>query len=738
MKKKNIKHIVISVLFALCALFFCAACGSSEKEYDYELFEKSYTCEFGSSFLLPQRSYKGSAIIYEVKSENKAVEVFNNTFQIASMSEYNVTVKYKNGEIISVFTVIPTDNMAPDVLFEQGSYVVYVGEEFVLPEVGVFDNVDGEITEYVEELYFNGSQISFSKTNIPDCTGEYEYRITATDGNNNTSVRSAYFPAKERKYVNDMAFALNSSYGIKEQIKPIYGADMSVSDEIRFGDEPSLKIDFDKTVDTVSLRFGNSYVNDISEYDYLFFSVYSKLDVGKMISVNWTSLYGSNLKSDEWVDFIIPIDENLTGSSFNALISSKDWKNPDNLTLFLQSGKSLIGGSIYLSNVYLIKTDKATFLSEGNDYLGATEKESFRNGYKKLTAEYNCLSEEDKTDASSVMSGIKKQYFRLEVLYSGDEYNPDTVFYGSKSFSKNMIKSAGNNWNLVGYDENVKRTANSQGSATITFVEEYHQPNACMVILDSPITNTAGYSYAKLYAYNGLKDYDESKIVSLAFMGAKTGATVKSAADGWVEYYLPLPEGKNVVDTWLVCQVGEYGNYGYPTGSMFIDDITFIKDDDGVPEDSGTYCSFDNEFEVQRNVSVWSNDNFALSTEVKYNGANTLAMSLIPRGGRSGVILSYSKMKKLFAKENVKSVTVEFYYKTSDATGANYISLAYNGFTAVNANGEWQKYSVILNADTDYSGYFVLLFSYDVAGAFINRPMSGTVYISSPTYKCNY
>ena len=738
MKTNKIKLILAAIFAFICVLSFAVGCKTAAN-YDYETFQKTYTCEFGSLFSLPARSYKGKSVVYEVKADGKTVEVFNNAFAVTVMADHDVTVKYKDGKTISRFTVIPKDAQAPEIFFDKTSFIAYVGESFKLPEITVTDNVDGKISNYTRKLYFNGKEIDFAKTVTPQAVGQYEYKVTAADDSGNKSEQSAYFPIKERKNVHDTVFALNSDYGMTEQIKPVFGANFSISEEIRYGDEPSLKIDFDESVDTLSFKFGNAYIKDISDYGYLFFSVYSDLSVSKTISVNWTSLYGASLKKGEWVDFIIPIDERLTGTSFNSLIAASDWTNPENIILFLQSGKTRIGGSLYLSNIYLIKTDKETFLSEGREYLGETTSNSFRNGYKKLTADFNSLADTDKDESvKQAMQQIKQTYFRLEVEASGGTYNPDTLLYGSRAFTKNMIRPAADNWSAVSYDTQKKRTPDSDGSVAITFVKEFNQPNACLKITDAPFDDSGSYTYARFYAYNGLTDYDANKSITLAFMGATAGAVMKSADAGWVEYFLPIPANKKISEMWLVCQCGEYNNYGYPSGSVYIDDITLIKDDEGEIGDDGTYCSYENSLELIQGVSKWDAGAYSMSEAVKHDGKNTLEIDIVPRGGRCGVVISYKKAQALFNKQGVKSVTFEFYYSVKDCEGVNYISLAYNGFQAAETDGAWHKYSVTLDADADYSAYFVLLLSYNGDGSFSNRPMSGKIYISPITYKCNY
>ena len=237
---------------------FAVGCKTAA-DYDYETFQKTYTCEFGSLFSLPAKSYKGKSVVYEVKADGKTVEVFNNAFAVTVMADHDVMVKYKDGKTISRFTVIPKDAQAPEIFFDKTSFIACVGESFELPEITVTDNVDGKISNYTRKLHFNGKEIDFAKTVTPQAVGQYEYKVTATDGRGNKSEQSAYFPVKERENVHDTVFALNSDYGMTEQIKPVFGANFSVSEEIRYGDEPSYK---------ENVRFPFGYGLSYAKFEY--------------------------------------------------------------------------------------------------------------------------------------------------------------------------------------------------------------------------------------------------------------------------------------------------------------------------------------------------------------------------------------------------------------------------------------------------------------------------------------
>lgn len=175
------------------------------------------------------------------------------------------------------------------------------------------------------------------------------------------------------------------------------------------------------------------------------------------------------------------------------------------------------------------------------------------------------------------------------------------------------------------------------------------------------------------------------------------------------------------------------------SGSLYVTNVEYT-----VNTDSGICADFTNNENVELNLgSAWTGiAGYESTSEMQYNGENTLKLSLNSSTYGAGIFVESGYLKGLIAQignNGYESVTVGFRYNASQVTGnASYIGIsvgdAYD--ISLNKSAGWQDASFTITA---MPANYILHVSATNGGSWVSGSfsISGVLYVSSLEYKLN-
>jgi hypothetical protein len=429
---------------------------------------------------------------------------------------YTAVIDEKNS-LKKTVTVNVTDNEKPVVIVSGISYV-YANTVFNIPGVTVNDNSKLSITASIklyrvsgderEEISFQGTSLTLSEV------GEYVFVISASDFSGNTEVKEHTLTVLDNKYfkaINISNSADNLSLGVKvgnPLFEGNYGFD---ADKKRTAlSEGAAYIDT-KAGDTV-YEYPNFFINNVvmskqefvsameEEGAYISVWVYvessESIDLRFMIDWEPPSLLNV-LSKNEWHN--IKITKERIISSGNTLESYFDLIDSSSTFLFARNYQSK-ECRIYFDSIYVAKDGEITIDMPltGYDVGDEVEINAVSSDVGKFVYEVSAGNETRLLENSrftiwstgSTVITVRSAYgyinasdaISIQVSGPREQEGALQVFDGEGDLGLG-VKPDGINIGTSGFDNNIKRTALSQGSAYIdTGSEQY--PN---LFIENPI-----------------------------------------------------------------------------------------------------------------------------------------------------------------------------------------------------------------------------------------------------------
>ncbi len=205
MRKFLIKF--LAVITVLCVMLSAACAQESKTDATLVDFtDVTISAEYGSTYTVTDYVYDTDGVRYTLSATVKdgdgnkvdADEGF-------TVTEESYTVTYKvtfNGKTVKKVVTLEAYSK-PMITINRGEFLYGLGLPYIVPEVTVTDYIDGEITDYVKEIYYvdyyeeikldyNGTAATY----MPEELGNYYLKVTATNSSGVTNSVKVYFTVK--------------------------------------------------------------------------------------------------------------------------------------------------------------------------------------------------------------------------------------------------------------------------------------------------------------------------------------------------------------------------------------------------------------------------------------------------------------------------------------------------------------------------------------------------------------
>lgn len=184
---------ILTLLMSICCMFGLVACKEEETQIVLVDFtDTELVIEYGDSYAIEEYVYDTDGVRYPLTvkiTDADGEEVSYESELIVSKPMYTVVYSVEINGGISKKTVTITVSSKPIITLDKEERTFALGLlPYTIPEITVMDDVDGEITEFVKEIYYvNGTQEEKTDYNgtdatfMPDKIGTYYLKITATN-----------------------------------------------------------------------------------------------------------------------------------------------------------------------------------------------------------------------------------------------------------------------------------------------------------------------------------------------------------------------------------------------------------------------------------------------------------------------------------------------------------------------------------------------------------------------------
>lgn len=211
MRKFLIKF--LTVITVLCVAFSVACAQESKTDATLVDFtDVTVSAEYGSTYDVSDYVYDTDGVRYTLSAtvkdcDGNVVEA-GEGFAVTAES-YTVTYKVTfNGETVKKVVTLEAYSK-PMITVNRGEFLYGLGLPYIVPEVMVTDYIDGDITDYVKEIYYvdyyeevkldyNGTAATYT----PEELGNYYLKVTATNSSGVTNSVKVYFTVKTPGTVN--------------------------------------------------------------------------------------------------------------------------------------------------------------------------------------------------------------------------------------------------------------------------------------------------------------------------------------------------------------------------------------------------------------------------------------------------------------------------------------------------------------------------------------------------------
>lgn len=729
--KKTVKRFLIATLGLLFTGLVFTACSedldSSSPSLENSPFLENYQAEYGEVYYFETSVLNGRPLEYSVSQNGNSIAVSNNGFMISSLEPYTVNVKYVGEKVfLDTFEIQAKDNGAPHIAFSYQEKIVMENSSVVLPIVSVSDNKDNDI-QYTAKLMQGENEIVISGNEFQAISGEYQYKVVATDSAGNTTEKICLITAGGKL---DIAKAVNwtSPNGGVEYCREISGGTLETSNEIVYGGfQSSFKVTINEPTTTTCLTVKNALIEDISEYDYFLVYMYNDMTSSRMYSVNWSPQHVGVLNQREWVPIIYPINENLVSDSNNLIYrGQQDWRNCNGLRFYIQDS-GLASGSIYLTDIFLLDVpDEEEFLDEISLFESLTPSDEWRSQYNLINAEYNVLKSTDvEMDFNSGMGRTNAKYSQLVL----DElYEENTLAYADENLAISQLVGNGDVWSLpaqVSKNTQVKY-GDESGSFEIEFRLDRNRANT--KVINPSVYKKAPAGEVVFMVKNATKS--ELKIYNLET--ADTGVWPIRVSNEWQEVRLAVDslEPLETLELILYTMDGELVKpLDDGMAKVYYSNIRFVP-----CEDSASYLLMSENY-VGTFVDNWAGNevvSFVTDSDKQYNGNGVLSVSLSSSlmGGRCGFYLNPNKLAALLEKGSVK-LTVT-YNATNVSSVGKYIGFFGMPTSIADKNDGWHQISTIF---TEMPEHFIFAIGSTANFAWEGYGISGELLIADISYE---
>lgn len=667
--RKTVKIILIAVLgslFCLSAFVGCASTENSGKPEDTQSpFLEEYRADYGEVYYFETVVLNGKPLEYTVSYNGATVDVRNYGFTAAATGVYDVEVKYAEAQdVFDTFRVVVDDNDAPNVALSYYQKFVSAGSTVKLPKISVSDNADRNLS-YDAVLTKNGSSVAISDGAFIAEEGEYLYTVSVTDSVGNQTEKTCLIAVGGEL---DLARAVNwmSSDTDVEYCREISGGTMEISDEIVYGGfDSSLKITLNEANDVTCLTVKNALIEDISEYDYLLIYVYNDMTSTRQYSVSWSPNHVGTLNVGEWVPIAFPINEHLVSDSNNVYFKEmQDWKDCNGMRFYIQ-GSDKATGSIYLTDLFLLKVPNETdFLGDLSTLEGYSATDAWQSQYNLVDVKYNVLKA---AGASFDLNGIKgRTSAKYSQLILGDKYDENKLTYADENFSISQLISYGDWWSVP---QKVAKTSavkygEEGGSYEVTFDLAKNRANTRVINPSVLKKAPAGEVVFRV------KNATQSELHLYNNETADTGLYPIKVSDEWQEVRLAVNSSSVLETLDLILYTADFEvvkPMSDNTAKVYYSDISFVP-----AETKGSFLQM-NESSVETFTGKWAGNetiSFATDSDKLYNGQGVLSVNQVEAlgGGRFGFLLNKYKLAALLAQGSVK-LTVTYNVKNVSEVG---------------------------------------------------------------------
>ncbi len=666
--RKTVKIILIAVLgslFCLSAFVGCTSTGNSGKPGDTQSpFLEEYRADYGEVYYFETVVLNGKPLEYAVSYNGTTVDVRNYGFTAAETGVYDVGVKYAEAQdVFDTFRVVVDDNDAPNVALSYYHKFVSAGSTVKLPEVSVSDNADRNLS-CDAVLTKNGSSVAISDGSFVAEDGEYLYTVSVTDSSGNQTEKTCLIAVGGEL---DLARAVNwmSSDTDVEYCREISGGTMEISDEVVYGGfDTSLKITLNEANACTCLTVKNALIEDISEYDYLLIYAYNDMTSTRQYSVSWSSNHVGTLNMREWVPIVFPINEHLVSDSNNVYFKEmQDWKDCNGMRLYIQ-GADYATGSIYLTDLFLLKVPTETdFLDDLSTLEGYSATDAWQSQYNLVDAKLNVLKA---AGASFDLNGVKgRTIAKYSQLILGNEYDENTLTYADERLSISQLVSCDDVWSLPKKIEKTSavKYGNESGSYEVTFKEN---SRANTRVINPSVLKKAPAGEVVFMVKNATK----SELILYNSITAETGLWPVKVSDEWQEVRLAVDSSAPLEYLDLVLYTADYSlvkPMDDGIARVYYSNIRFVS-----AEENGALLE-KNEGYIETFTGKWAGTetiSFATDPDKLYNGQGVLSVNQIEAlgGGRFGFALNKYKLAALLSKGSVK-LTVTYNVKNVSEAG---------------------------------------------------------------------
>ncbi len=316
---KKFKLIVISlVLSVVVALMFVACSKKTENVLTFEV-QENLTTEVGNYFNVPTcigEDTKGdiySPTVTAVAPNGDEAIIEDGKIFIDYLGEYKITytILFEEEYITKTTTVTSLDTSAPNIKLASEKDYVIVGSEYTLPIPEYEDNYDNFsdiVTSVAVKYGDNEVTVTNGKFTLSQ-QGEYKVTYTATDtsANKNEKVLTVTSFVGEQDNITyfNREFGTNG-LGLREDV----GTLSSTQETTLPGEEYSLKLSVgvtsskpDNTRGVAGIFINNPYVKDVSNYEYLYFYVYTDTEG---VGVTFNGIYSNHrIKANSWNKIVL-------------------------------------------------------------------------------------------------------------------------------------------------------------------------------------------------------------------------------------------------------------------------------------------------------------------------------------------------------------------------------------------------------------------------------------------------
>lgn len=385
------------------------------------------------------------------------------------------------------------DGLAPVIHTSFDKKYVAKDSPLVLPGISALDYSDGDV-EYGTCLKKDGKKAGgvFS-----EC-GRYELEITAKDGAGNKSLKTVTYEAVERSSRKLFTIAdFSDPYGLNQYFEPV-GFDVSYTEEVhpRY-EKGSLKLKHNLDFCTAqSLRLKNVFIEDITEYEMIYFDALNAGDKPIKISLNYGKDY--QLMPGLWTEIVLYSGDyqDIFAGSHNEVI--RELYTPGNINGMMigtfVDWLTMPAATVYISSVYAVpKVDAGTLDGYISDVKNLGERE-FVEKFDWINKLYSCMSGKEAEKVSGFES-LSTKSVRAEITDLGYEVpENEIVAFNTPVGPKQIIASS----SYVYYTDEM-RYADEGGSAAVVTGTDWR----CDLVCNLPLlSNITGYSEVYTYIYH--------------------------------------------------------------------------------------------------------------------------------------------------------------------------------------------------------------------------------------------